>query len=87
MNYIHSDLGLLPAGATVDVHLGNAANVCLVDSANLRRYRCRDSFRYIGGHYKCTPVTLRVPSQGHWHVVADLGGAPGRLSVRVSVRR
>lgn len=87
MKYFHADLGTLNAGATVTVELtGNACNVALVDTTNLTRYRRGDSFRHVGGHYRQSPVLLRVPRYGHWHVVADLGGRAGRLGARVSVR-
>lgn len=88
MNYVHADLGTLNAGATVTVALaGNACNVALVDTMNLGRYRRGESFRHVGGHYRQSPAVLRVPTHGHWHVVADLAGRAGRLGLRViSVR-
>jgi hypothetical protein len=86
MQFVHTDLGYVRAGATVTVRLtGNAANVALVDAANFAKYRRRQAHRVIGGHYRQSPVTLRTPSSGHWHVVVDLGGAPGRVGSQVTV--
>lgn len=86
MNYLHSDLGLLEAGALVDVALrGAEANVMLLDSVNVIRYRDGQGFEYHGGHYTRSPVRIAVPRAGHWHVVIDLGGAAGRVEASVNV--
>lgn len=85
MQYMHSDLGNVPAGSSVVVHLsGTEANVRLVDDLNLARYRRGDSHEYYGGHFTASPAVVRVPSTGRWNVVVDLGGFGG--SVRASVK-
>lgn len=85
MKYLESNLGQLDAGRTVQFTLrGNAANVRLVDSANLGRFKRGERFQYVGGHATASPVNLRTPSVGHWHAVVDLGGLAG--SVDASVR-
>ena len=42
------------------------------------------SYSYFGGRAKKSPVVLRPPHAGRWHVVIDLGGRRG--TVRASVR-
>lgn len=56
-----------------------------MDETNFRRYLRGDRFQYVGGHYTRSPVVLRTPSTGHWHVVVDLGGRSGRIGASVSV--
>jgi hypothetical protein len=86
MNYLHSDLGYLEAGALVDVTLsGTEANVMLLDSVNVSRYRQDQKFDYHGGHYTHSPIRIAVPRAGHWHVVVDLGGAGGQVEASVDV--
>ena len=69
MNFTHYDLGLLGGGEVVEVSLqGTEANVRLLDSANFSAYRAGRQHRYYGGHARRSPVTLTVPSAGHWHV-------------------
>lgn len=85
MEHLHHDLGFLPAGAVVTVHLTAAANVQLLDETNYRSYQRLGGFRYVGGHYTQTPIRLRTPSSGHWHVAVDLGGRAGRVGAQVSV--
>jgi Domain of unknown function (DUF1883) len=86
MNYLHSDLGHLEAGALVDVTLsGTEANVMLLDSVNVSRYRQGQEFDYHGGHFTRSPIRIAVPRAGHWHVVVDLGGAAGRVEASVNV--
>ncbi len=86
MNYLYYDLGTLSAGASVIAQLsGTEANVQLVDSTNLQRYRSGQRYQYHGGHFTSSPARVRVPSTGHWHLVIDLGGGAGRLTASVQV--
>ena len=50
-----------------------------MDSPNYDRYKRGLTYRYYGGYATKSPVQLGVPSQGHWHVVVDLGGGPGQV--------
>lgn len=85
MNYLHYDLGYKSKGDLVQVTLkGSAANVCLMDTPNFQNYRRGSGYRYVGGHYTMSPVSLVVPSAGHWHITVDLGGYGG--NVQASVR-
>ena len=87
MNFNHWDLGQQSAGASVHVTLtGNAANVRLMDSSNFHTFRNGGSARGFGGHYKSSPVVLRVPTSGHWVLVVDYGGYAGRGTAAVQVR-
>jgi uncharacterized protein DUF1883 len=80
MRYALKDLGHQPAGTTVTARLqGSACNVILMDEKNYRQYRTGQPFRYSGGHFLRSPVELEVPHDGHWYVVLDLGGYPGRV--------
>lgn len=86
MQFNYWDLRQQPRGATVEVTLqGNAANVFLVDSSNFSSYKAGRRYRYYGGHATRSPVRLTVPNSGHWYLVIDYGGLPGRgrASVRV----
>ncbi|HET9868315.1 MAG TPA: DUF1883 domain-containing protein [Nitrospira sp.] len=86
MNYLHSDLGQIPGGSVVEVTLrGNAANVLLLDTINLARYRQDAGYSYHGGHYTHSPARIQVPHSGHWHVVVDLGGRGGQVNASINV--
>jgi len=88
MNFQHYDIGRLNGGETVEVTLsGTEANVKLLDDGNFRSYERGQAHRYFGGHYKRTPVLLRVPTTGHWHVAVDLGGFAGTVNTGVRVIR
>ena len=43
------------------------------------------NFCYFGGYAKHSPIQLSVPYSGTWHVVIDLGGAPGAIEYSVNV--
>lgn len=73
-------------GTTVEITLsGSAANVFLLDGSNFSKYKSgRGGYRYFGGQARRSPVHLRVPSNGHWYVVIDLGYAGNvRHSMRI----
>lgn len=87
-DHLHSVL-TLGAGDAVEVTLDHPANVQLMDSDNYEKYRNGQTFRYHGGYVKRSPYVLQGPGPGIWHLVIDLGGAPGRVlaSVRVLSRQ
>lgn len=73
------------SSTTIVVDLrGSAANVLLVDWANLQSYRRKGRFRHSGGFYKQSPVTFR-PGAGKWHVIVNVPGG-GRTHAEVSIR-
>lgn len=59
---------------SVDVELQYAADVFLVDSVNLRKYKAGQSFKYFGGHYTKSPVTITVSGSGRWYLIVN--GSP-----------
>ena len=85
MQHVKYDLGQLRKGATVVVTLGSQANVLLMDSSNYRSYTSGRRHRYAGGLVKRSPARIAVPSNGHWYVAVDLGGASGKVRSSVSV--
>lgn len=85
MQFIHHDLGNVKQGEIVEITLsGSAANVQLLDNTNFNNYRNGRQYRYIGGLAKQSPVRLKIPSSGHWHVAVDMRGLRG--TVRSSAR-
>lgn len=86
MKFQHYDLGYRQAGETVKVTLsGNAANVQLMDSSNFQSYRNRRKYHYYGGHARRSPVLLKIPRPGHWHVALDLGGYAGTVHSSINI--
>lgn len=85
MQFNHYDLGQLRGNEIVEITLsGNAANVRLMDSSNFQNFRSGRQHSYVGGHATRSPVRLRVPRAGRWHITVDLGGHRG--TVRSGVR-
>ena len=85
MGFNHYDLGHRKMGEIVEITLsGNAANVRLLDSSNINSYRNGRQHRCIGGLARKSPVALKIPSSGQWHVVVDMEGLGG--TVRSSVK-
>ncbi|MET0792184.1 MAG: DUF1883 domain-containing protein [Polyangiaceae bacterium] len=78
MSYVHYELTAGPTD-TVQVTVDKQANVLLLDEGNYQSYRNRRGFRYHGGRALRSPVNLRPPHSGKWHVVIDLGGASGQI--------
>jgi hypothetical protein len=85
MNFLHNDLGYLNGGEVVEINLDHAANVRLMDAGNFHSYRQGGQHRYLGGEARRSPIRLRVPQPGHWHVAIDLGGRTGTIRAGVRV--
>ena len=84
MNFLKFPLNNQNAGTAVEVTLdGVESDVFLVDDPNLATFQRGGQFRYVGGHYKASPVVLGVPSTGNWTAVVVPGtGGTVRASVR-----
>jgi hypothetical protein len=84
MKFLHYEVNLNTANA-VRVTVDRQANVRLLDSNNFQKYRNGQSHNYYGGLATRSPMLLRAPHSGHWHVVIDLGGYAGSVSASVAV--
>lgn len=84
MQFIHNDLGQRKRGEIVEVTLTSGANVRLMDSSNFNNYKKGRQHRYSGGLAKKSPLSLQIPSSGHWHLAVDMQGLRG--STKASVR-
>lgn len=85
MNFLNYEVQTQP-GDVIEVTLsGNAANVFLMDEPNFRSYRSGKQFQHFGGYFHRSPVLLKAPAAGHWHIVVDLGGRAGRVNAAVKV--
>ena len=85
MKFTHYKLGYVATGTVVEVTLqGSAANVRLMDQSNFNHYKAGRQHRCHGGLAKSSPIRLRVPRSGTWHVTVDMQGLRG--TVRSSMR-
>lgn len=83
VNFLHSDLHLGPDEIVV-VTLDSQANVLLLDDINFLHYQRGENYTYYGGLAKVSPLHLKPPHPGSWHVVIDLGGYSGTVKASVS---
>ena len=59
---------------SVNVELQHAADVFLVDSSNFQKYKSGRDFKYYGGHYTQTPVSITVSGVGRWYLIVRGSG-------------
>jgi hypothetical protein len=86
MKFIYQDLGHLSRGDQVEYTLrGSSANVRLMTSTNFTKYKAGKNYDHYGGIAKKSPVTMGIPSSGHWYAVVDMAGlrGNGNASIRV----
>lgn len=80
MKFTHYKLGHVAAGTVAEVTLqGSAANVRLMDQSSFNNYKAGRQHRYHGGLAKRSPIRLRVPRSGTWHVTVDMQGLRGTV--------
>lgn len=84
MEYLHKAL-TASAGAVVEVTLDRQANVQLLDPSNYAKFQRGQAYRYQGGLATQSPVHLRVPHTGTWHIVIDRGSAGGQIGYSIRV--
>jgi hypothetical protein len=85
MQYQYYDLGNVETGKIVEVTLGYAANVRIMDSSNYSNFKAGRRHRFIGGYVTRSPYKVTLPHSGHWYVVIDLGGYAGKIKSAVRV--
>lgn len=86
VDFLHYDF-FLSFRDSVQVQLDSQANVILLDDLNFENYKNSRQYTYYGGLATRTPVYLKPPFPGHWHLVIDLGGGSGSVNASVSVIR
>lgn len=78
MDFLNYEFDATP-NDVIEVTLDRAANVQLLDPSNYEAYRNKRAYHYWGGHATRSPIILKIPHPGHWHVVIDLGGGAGQV--------
>jgi hypothetical protein len=86
LQHLYYDLGQQQRGSTAVVTLDKQANVRLMTMSNYQSLKSGRQFRFHGGLAKRSPARLGIPSSGHWIVVVDLGGLPGRVKAGLQVQ-
>ena len=82
LDFIHADFWGKENDVAI-VTLDNQANVMLLDDINFSAYKQGSSFKYYGGWACRSPVRLKPPHYGHWHVIIDLGGSGGKVCANI----
>ncbi len=82
--YLHYGFDAGPEDA-IEVRMGRAANVLLLDPPNHERYRAREHYEYDVGYVTVSPYHLPVPRRGRWHIVIDRGGRDGTVRAAVEL--
>jgi len=85
MQYQFYDLGNVERGKIIEVTLGYAANVRIMDSSNYSSFKSGNRHKYIDGYVKRSPYKTTLPHTAHWYVIVDLGGYAGKVSSSVRV--
>ena len=79
------NLRYVDRGSIVEITLERgAANVRLMDTSNLNKYKSGHKHTYYGGLVKRSPFQISVPRSGNWYVTVDTQGLSG--TVRSGVR-
>ena len=83
--YTHYDLQDIREGVVIEISLSAVANVRLMTHADFDLFRNARQHKFLGGVAKQSPIRLKVPENGHWHVVVDMEGHPGKAQSSIKV--
>ena len=83
--FTHYDLKDQRAGSVVEVTLNKVANVRLMTNGNFDLFKNARQHKFLGGVAKKSPIRLTVPESGHWHLIVDMEGHPGKADSSIKV--
>ena len=87
LNHLHSELLVGPDQVVQIMLAGDAANVFLLDDEGYQLYCTGGDYQHrAGGYMTRSPVVLRPPTAGRWHLVVDLGGDDGQVNAGITIR-
>lgn len=84
-SYTHYDLDMQRAGTVIEITLSAIANVRLMSHGNFDLFKNARQHKFLGGVAKQSPIRLKIPDNGHWHVVVDMEGHPGKAQSSIKV--
>lgn len=84
-SYTHYDLDLQRGGTVIEITLSAIANVRLMSHSNFDLFKNARQHKFLGGVAKQSPIRLKIPESGHWHVVVDMEGHPGKAESSIKV--
>ncbi|MEW9615581.1 DUF1883 domain-containing protein [Shinella sp. S4-D37] len=84
-SYTHYDLDMQRAGTMIEITLSAVANVRLMSHGNFDLFRNARQHKFLGGVAKQSPIRLKIPENGHWHVVVDMEGHLGKAESSIKV--
>jgi hypothetical protein len=77
----------LKKGDVVRVDCDTQCNVILLSDSEFHKYKNKNSFQCIGGHFMAFPAIIPVPSLGYWNIVIDLGGKSATIRHKITIIR
>jgi hypothetical protein len=83
MQYLLYDLGTVAGGGTVEVTLGYAANVLILNEENYVLYKENKPRRFIGGYIERSPYRVALPEDGRWFAIIDSGSLFSKIRALV----
>ncbi|MDR1246239.1 MAG: DUF1883 domain-containing protein [Clostridiales Family XIII bacterium] len=83
MQYLLYDLGTCNTGDNVEVTLGYAANVLILNEENYALYKEHKPRRFTGGYIERSPYKVALPDTGHWFVIIDSGSLFSKIRALV----
>lgn len=84
-SYTHYDLDMQRGGTVIEITLSAVANVRVMSHANFDLFKNARPHKFLGGVAKQSPIRLKIPGSGHWHVIVDMEGHPGKAESSIKV--
>ena len=86
MKYLLYDLGQAKEGNQIEVVLGYAVNVRIMNEENYDSFSQNGTHRFMGGYIERSPYKVPIPFDDHWYTVIEAGSFFGKIKSLVKLK-
>jgi len=86
MKYLLYDLGQAEEGHLVEITLGYAVNVRIMNEENYNSFSGNKSHKFMGGYVERSPYRVMLPFDDHWFAVIEAGSFFSKIKSLVKIK-
>ena len=86
MKYLLYDLGLAKEGNAIEILLGYAVNVRIMNEQNFRSFSKNSAHKFMGGYVERSPYKVTIPYDDHWYAIIEAGSFFSKIKSLVKLK-